>query len=424
MVCLLDTLRSGAWLTRERMRLVALAVLAAAGGGLIYLVATAHGIVDFKGRPLGTDFASFYAAGTLVLQGHALAAFDPALHYAREQALFGPSTPYYCWFYPPYFLLPATALALLPYVPALVLWQAASFAGYLFVMRALVRSTAPPSAAADRLWLLLAAAYPPVLINFGHGQNGLLSAALLAGALAALPRRPVAAGVLLGLLVYKPQFGLLIPLALIAGGYWRTILAATVTVGVFTIVTTAAFGIDIWQAFIVSSHIARTALLESGDVGWNKIQSVFAVVRLWGGGVALAYAVQTAVMLSVAAAIAWLWRGRAGFPLKAAALAVGIMLAAPYSLDYDLMLLAPAIALLAADGLKRGFAPWEKSLLALLWIVPLVARVVAGTMLIPLAAPAMLAAFAFLLHRAMRDAGRARSGGVFPDCGAHRVAAE
>jgi alpha-1,2-mannosyltransferase len=407
----LDTLRSGAWLTRERMRLVALAVLVASGGSLVYLAATAHGAVDFKGRPLGTDFASFYAAGTLVLQGHALAAFDQALLYAREQALFGPASGYYCWLYPPVFLLPVAALALLPYVPALLLGQAVSFAGYIVAMRALLRAVAP-QAAADRLWLLLAAAFPPVLINFGHGQNGLATAALLAGALATLPRRPILAGMLFGLLIYKPQFGLLIPLALIAGGYWRTILAAAVTVALLVAVTSLAFGIDIWPAFMAASHLGRTMLIEQGAAGWSKIQSVFALVRLWGGGIALAYVVQTAVMLSVAAALAWLWRSRADYPLKAAALAIGMLLAAPYSLDYDLMLLAPAIGFLAADGLTRGFAPWQKSLLALLWFVPLIARTVAGTTLIPLAVPAMLLAFAFLLQRATHETGDLRSSGV------------
>jgi alpha-1,2-mannosyltransferase len=163
---------------------------------------------------------------------------------------------------------------------------------------------------------------------------------------------------------------------------------------------------------MAASHLGRTMLIESGDAGWNKIQSVFSVVRMWGGSTELAYAMQTAVTLAVAAALAWLWRGRAAFPLKAAALPIASMLAAPYSLDYDLMLLAPAIALLAAAGHERGFAPWEKSLLALLWIVPLVARVVAGATLIPLAVPAMLFAFAFLLHRAMREAGRPRASGV------------
>jgi hypothetical protein len=132
---------------------------------------------------------------------------------------------------------------------------------------------------------------------------------------------------------------------------------------------------------------------------------VFSVVRMWGGGVDLAYAVQIAVTLFIAAALAWLWRSRAAFPLKAAALLIGTALATPYSLDYDLMLLAPAIAFLAADGFMRGFAPWEKTMLAALWIVPLIARSVAQATLVPLAVPLMLAAFALLLHRAMRETG-------------------
>ena len=408
----LDTLRSGAWLTRERLRLVAVAVLVAAGGGLVFLAATAHGMIDFNGRPLGTDFSSFYAAGTYALAGHPLAAYDQAMHYAREQALFGAATPYYAWLYPPYFLLLVGALALLPYLPALVLWQAASCAGYLAAMRALVRSAPPAIAGGDQLWLLLAIAYPPVLINFGHGQNALLTAALLAGALTALPRRPVMAGVLFGLLVYKPQFGLLIPLALMAGGYWRTIFAAAVTIGLFTLAATAAFGIDVWPAFMASARVARTVLLESGAAGWFKEQSVLGWVRLWGGSVDLAYAIQGAVTIAAAIAIVWLWRSRARYALKAAGLAAATIVAALHSDDYDLLVLAPAIAFLALDGLTHGFAPWEKTLLALLWIVPLVARAVAEATLIPLAVPSMLLAFAILLHRAMQDSGGARAGAV------------
>src|SRR6188472_3243913 len=106
----LDKLRSGAWLTLARARLWALAVLVASGGGAVYLVATSHGLIDFQGRPLGTDFASFYAAGTYVLEGNASAPFDQAAHYARQQALFGAATPYYGWLYPPFFLFIAGAL--------------------------------------------------------------------------------------------------------------------------------------------------------------------------------------------------------------------------------------------------------------------------------------------------------------------------
>jgi hypothetical protein len=124
---------------------------------------------------------------------------------------------------------------------------------------------------------------------------------------------------------------------------------------------------------------------------------------MWGGGIPLAYVVQSAATLAVAATLACLWRSRAGFPLKAAALAIGTILATPYSLDYDLMLLAPAIAFLAADGMKRGFSPWEKTLLAALWLVPVIARPVAEAILVPLAVPAMIAAFFWLLRRAMTE---------------------
>ena len=264
----------------------------------------------------------------------------------------------------------------------------------------------PPSPASGggikRLSLLLTLAFPAVFVNLGHGHNGFLTAALMAAALIQLDRRPVLAGILFGCLAYKPQFGVLIPLVLIAGGYWRTAFAATITVVALALAVTLAFGVDVWTAFLASTKFTRIVVLEQGDTGWYKIQSVFSVVRMWGGSVPLAYALQTAVTLIVAATLALLWRSRAPFPLKAAALAIGTILATPYSLDYDLMLLAPAIAFLITDGLMRGFGPYEKTILALVWIVPLVARAVAQATLIPLAVPVMLLCFIIVLHRAIR----------------------
>ena len=72
-----DMLRSGAWLTRERTRLAAAALLVASVAGLLYLAVTAHGLIDLQGRPLGTDFSNVYAAGTYVLDGDPEAPFDP-----------------------------------------------------------------------------------------------------------------------------------------------------------------------------------------------------------------------------------------------------------------------------------------------------------------------------------------------------------
>jgi alpha-1,2-mannosyltransferase len=404
-----QALRSGDWLTRERITLVAIALLFASAAGFLYLVATAHGGVDRQGRPLGTDFSNVYAAGTLVNEGKAATAFDPALEYAREREIFGNDTLFYGWHYPPFFLFAASALALLPYGLALTVWQAMTLGLYLLMIRGIIApSPRLPGegwgdVTAGSLWLLLALAFPSVLINVGHGQDGFLPAALLGGALVVLDRRPLLAGILLGLLVYKPQYGLLLPVVLGVSGRWRCFAAAAATVVVLAIATTLIFGMPVWHAFAVFSEFTRKVVLEQGDTGFFKIQSIFAWARMWGAPIPLAYAVQGFATLGIAAALAWLWRSPAAYPLKAAALCIGTILATPYSFDYDMMVLAPAIAFLAADGLRRGFLPWEKTALAALWLVPLVARTVAHASMIPLGVPAMLTVFVLILRRAELD---------------------
>jgi glycosyl transferase family 87 len=397
-------LRSGGWLTRERARLWGLAVLAASAIGFLYLVATSDGLNDAFGRPLGTDFSNVYAAGTLVLDGKPAAAFDWPAHYAREQAVFGAATPFYGWHYPPFFLFVAGLLALLPYTFALAIWQAVTFALYLVTVRAIL-TTSSGAARDDRLWLLLAIAFPAVFVNIGHGHNGFLTAALLGGALLMLDSRPALAGVLFGLIAYKPQFGLLIPLVLIATGRWRAFVAAGLTVAALTLLTLIAFGPEVWRAFFASTHLTRIEVLEAGGTGWHKIQSVFSMARMWGGGVPLAYAMQGTVTIALAAALIWLWRSGAAFALKAAALPIAAILATPYSLDYDFVVLAPALCFLVADGQARGFGEYEKSALALLWFMPLIARTVAEWTLIPLGVPAMALVLLLILRRAADDAG-------------------
>jgi len=396
-----ELLRSGAWLTRERIRLIAAAVLIASVAGFLYLVVTANGLVDQQGRPLGTDFSDVYAAGTYVLDGDPEAPFDPARQHAREQQIFGAATPFYGWHYPPFFLFAAAALALMPYAIALALWQAVTLGLYLLTIRAIVRSSFQGHAAfgipAD--WLLLALAFPAVLTNIGHGQNGFLTAALLGTALVQLDGRPLLAGILFGLLAYKPQFGLLIPVVLAASGRWRSFAAAAATVALLVLATTFAFGAHVWQAFLDSTRFTRVVELEQGDTGWYKIQSLFAWARMWDASITVGYALQAALIVALGAALIWMWRSAAPYPLKAAALCLAAILATPYTFDYDMMVLAPAIAFVAIDGFARGFSPWEKTALAALWLVPLVARSVAHVTLIPLGVPVMLAIFILLLRR-------------------------
>ncbi|HMI13860.1 MAG TPA: glycosyltransferase family 87 protein [Bradyrhizobium sp.] len=388
-------LRSGDWLTDARMRGYSLILLAICTLALVGWIAASDGLIDRNSKPIGTDFSNVYAAGTLIWQGRPAEAYEPARQHAAEKAVFGGrEVPFYGWLYPPFFFVVAFLVASLPYAWGLAIWLAASFAAYLAAMRAIMPR--PET-------LLIAAAFPAVFINIGHGQNGFLTAALLGGALHWLDRRPWLAGVLIGLLAYKPQFGVLIPVALLAGGRWNTIGAAAATVAALVAVSFVTLGGGVWHAFADSMTFTQTVVLEPGGIGWEKIQSAFSAMRMWGAGVRTAYAIQIALALMLAASLAWLWQSNALFELKASALATASLLATPYVLDYDLVVLAVAIVFFVRHGMNRGFHDYEISLLAAAWVMPLLSRAIAGVTGIPLGLLALLALYVIIVQRAVRD---------------------
>lgn len=401
---LLFHLRSGDFVTAARARLWAMAMIVAVLAALAFLLATAHGVNDYQGRPLGTDFSNVYAAGRAALAGHAAAPFDIVQQQLTERQVFGADTPLYGWHYPPFFLLLAAPLASLPYLGALTLWLAATLALYLASMRLLLKNSAAPQLAQGSSWWLLSLGFTAVMVNLLHGQNGFLTAALMALGLALLERTPILSGIAFGLLCYKPQYYALVPLLLIAGGHVRALVASVLTVIALAVATTLIFGFDIWPAFLQGAHFTRTVVLEQGNTGFEKMQSVFAAVRLWGGSIALAYVAQaTAALITVL--VAWrIWRRGAVLEIRGAVLCIAALLITPYSLDYDLMLLAPAIALLSAHGARNGFADWELAGVAAFWALPGLARGMAQHLTIPLAVPALL----FVLWLLVRHAREAR----------------
>jgi len=391
-------LRSGEWLTSARARGYSLILLGICVVAVTGWIALSDGLIDRNGKPIGTDFSNVYAAGSLTWQGRPAEAYEPALQHAAEKATFGGrDVPFYGWHYPPFFFAVAVLVAAVPYAFGLSIWLVASLAAYLAAIRAILPR--PET-------LLIAAAFPAVFVNIGHGQNGFLTTALLGGALHLINRRSWIAGVLIGCLAYKPQFGVLIPIALLAGGRWSTISAAIATVAALVAISFVTLGVGVWHAFADSMTFTQTVVLEQGATGWEKIQSIFSAARMWGASVHLAYAVQMALAVLLAASLAWLWRSDAAFELKASALATGSLLATPYVLDYDLVVLAVAIAFLVRHGTARGFRSFEISVLAAAWIVPLLSRGVAGITGIPLGLLTLLAIYIFTLRRAVLDRAR------------------
>ena len=387
-------LSSGDWVTADRVRAVAGVSLALTCLSILYLLATSHGTLDAWGRPLGTDFSNVWTAGQMALDGRAPEAWNWAAHYQVQQAAHGdPGVPFYGWHYPPPFLLLATLLATLPYPAALFVWQAASLAGAIKVYRAIL-----PGKGA----LLPALGAPVVLVCLTHGHNGFLTAALLGGGLLLLDRRPLLAGLLLGCLVYKPQFAPIIPLLLLAGFHWRAIAGACASAALLIGATLAIWGWPVWQAFLDSLPLTRQVVIEQGETGWYKIQSAFSAVRMWGGSVPLAYAVQGAATLAAMGAVLWLTR-TARPNLRNAAICAAAMLSTPYVLDYDLVVLGIGAVFLVADGIERGFLPWEKSLLALVWVAPFVSRSLAELTFVPLGQASIVILLGLALRRALAE---------------------
>jgi glycosyl transferase family 87 len=308
-------------------------------------------LVDPDGHAIATDFVNVWAGGRQALDGHPEAAYDVDVQKAAEVAALGHNfAGEYPWVYPPTFLLVAAPLALIPFVPAYALWVFATFPAYVAVVRAIIGS---------RAGILLACAYPGILSNAMVGQNGFLTAALLGGFLVTLPRRPLIAGALIGLLAFKPHLGILVPLALIAGGYWRAIAAAVAVVALTAGASALAFGRASWTAFFQALPTATQATLADGRGDFGKLQSVFTLVRWLGGGETLAWTLHGALAAAVAIAVCVLWRSKASFEMKAAALATGALLVTPYLYLYDLVVLAVPMAFLIRAGALRGFLPGE-----------------------------------------------------------------
>src|SRR5436305_2889741 len=318
-------------------------------------------ITDPNGLGIPIDFVNVWSAGRLALDGHPAWAWDWDIQKRVQVELLGQSfVGHFAWHYPPPFLFVAAFLAQFPYAVAFIGWVSASLVPCLAAMRAIVGRP---------FGWLLAAAFPVVLTNTLVGQNGFLTASLVGGMLVLLPRRPILSGICLGLLSYKPQYGLLFPLVLIAASQWTVFFTAGIVAVAMATASWVAFGTESWQAFVHWMPMFSQAFLTEGRAPWWKLQSLFALIRYFGGSEQLAWIFQWIMTASVAVGMVLMWRSRISYPLKAAALATGTLLITPYLFMYDMMVLAIAVAFLVRIALATGFRRYELPALACAFIL-------------------------------------------------------
>jgi hypothetical protein len=359
---LLGQARSGVWLTRERVRAYAAILLVLELAGLVFCVAGTHGLIVPLNGPISTDFVSFYAAGLLTDAGTPALVYDQAMHYAAEQAAREPGIAYNYFYYPPVFLLLCGALARLPYMVAFIGFQLATLVPCVLVGRRIL---------AEKGWeaLLPLLAFPAVVYTVGTGQNAFLSAALFGGATLLVDRRPILAGLLFGALCYKPHFGLLVPVALLAAGRWRVFAAAAVTVAALVGASVLAFGWETWSAFLTAA--AGSHATYEAHISHSGMASPFGAVLVMGGSPTLAYGVQAMATVVAVVVVWWAWRGDLSLPYRAAVLAAATPIAVPVVLFYDLMLSGVALAWLVRAGREHGFPAWGRTATAVLFIMAL-----------------------------------------------------
>jgi len=358
------------------------------------------------------DFVSFWTAGKLALAGHAADAYREVPHFFEQLALHGDpfNWGYLAFFYPPFFLLVCAGFALLGYFPALCLWLTTTCAGYAVTMRALLpkgcRGALP-------LWALFLG-YPAVLVNAGFGQNAFLSTALLGGAAVWLDRRPELAGVCLGLLAYKPQLGIFVPLALAAAGRWRCFAAAGATVLVLAVAATLAFGTSIWPVFLAAMTEARHNWMEADNPLYLQYWiTVFGAVRLHEGSLALAYVLQG--MVTVAAgymlvrALSRRLPGARSGKAEVAALAAAVPFCSPFMLEYDLVILAVPMAWLLGEALRNGLRRGEGVALVAAFLAPALFKVTLFDNVLKLGVIAAAALLFVMVMRRMAALAEARA---------------
>ena len=353
-----DSLFSYFGVSSEREKLALVVLLGTVLGFFAFLAVAfqEHAwITDAQGHPLVRDFLAFWAAGHQALNGSAPAAYDPRLEHVAEVAAMGhPFDGGFGWSYPPLFLFVAAALAAMPYTAAFLLWCGATAALFAVVVAYIAR---------DRRALIVAPLTPWAVTSVLVGQNGMLTASLVGMALVWLEERPVLSGLMLGLLSYKPQFGVLIPLALIAGGYWRAFASAAVSVVLLNGIAVMVFGPATLSQFFGS--LASTAQSHLyGGITWNRLQSAYGLSRALGIPGRAAMTIQIVLSVMLAGVVVYAWRlGTASLAMKSAVLTAALALATPYVFAYDLPVLAVSLAFLHRDRRLDG-KEWALSALA------------------------------------------------------------
>ena len=334
-----------------------------------YVVTTITGTAMLGHRVdvLFPDFLVFHSAARAFFESRLDIVYDTAALTHLQNTLYAGRLPFELGFrpflYPPVWLLALLPFGLLPVDWAIATFLMATAAALVVALRRIgLRSGAILAilSAPAAVWVVLA------------GQNTFLSATLLYGGLALLDRRPVLAGLLLGLLAYKPQVWLLVPLALLAARLWWALLALVATAAVLSLASLLLFGADFWLSFVAAAQQAGTGTAAAEMFARVQVHmtTILAAAKILGLGDGPAMALQLGGAVLAVAAVIWAFGWHSSSNERTAVLVTATFLVSPYTLNYDLLLLMPAAALLFLQPSPAGYRATERPLYVLVWLIP------------------------------------------------------
>ncbi len=319
-------------------------------------------VVMAEVAPLGYDFSAFWSAAQLASEGRVIDSYNGAVIGPLERGVVPiPGTLY--WHYPPTMSVLLWPFEHLGYTASFVLFTLLSCAALVTSARVI---------APDASWLvsLIAVAMPGAYICILQGQNGTFVALLMVLFLVSLEtKRPVVAAAWAAVLLFKPHFGVLLPLIVILRGDWRVFPWGLVFGGVFIGISLWRFGFAHWQAFFDNADILWAAML-TGELSYQQI-SAFAFFQLLGVPTHVALWLQGLTAVG-AIGLTWaVWRDcTAGREMRLATVLTASLMVSPYAFYYDTALLGLAIFLLFLDSHKRGTVTGERLVYLFAFVAP------------------------------------------------------
>lgn len=309
-----------------------------------------------------SDFVVPYAAALLAIDGTPEQAFDiKKIHSIEKQVSNNLSMPPIPWPYPPFYQLLIMPLGNFDYITAYRLYVAITLTMLTIVAYCIASYWLTPS---------LVIIFPALAFCVAVGQNGILSASFIGAGLLLLKRRPIVAGIAFGLMAYKPHLAVAIPFCLLAGRYYRVLVATGLTALATILISILAFGTKPLIAFFLNLTSHSQIVFDHHSDLLLRMPTIMAMMLQLTDSKTFASAVQILVSVTALAGSAWVWRRSDQDWQKALALTASIPLATPYFFDYDMAIFSIPFVFLAKEVWTAGFTYQRALIITTLWLAP------------------------------------------------------